>query len=134
MVSVIIRNRNESEHIGFAIQSCLDNFEKPEIIVVDNNSTDDSLQVVNLFKDRTNIKVVTINDYTPGKSINLGVKHATNERILVLSAHAQITTINIEMLDQWFRQGHVAVFGTKHQFIKVKEYQKDTYGVILQMI
>ena len=30
MVSVIIRNRNESEHIGFAIQSCLDNFEKPE--------------------------------------------------------------------------------------------------------
>ena len=93
-ISVIIRNRNESEYIGFAIQSCLDNFKKPEIIVVDNNSTDDSLHVVNLFKDRTNIKVITINDYTPGKSINLGVEHATNERILVLSAHAQITTLD----------------------------------------
>ena len=26
MVSVIIRNRNEGEYIGFAIQSCIDNF------------------------------------------------------------------------------------------------------------
>ena len=124
MVSVIIRNRNESEHIGFAIQSCLDNFKKPEIIVVANNSTDDSLQVVNLFKDRTNIKVVTINDYTPGKSINLGVKHATNERILVLSAHAQITTLDIEMLNQWFRQGHVAVFGNQTPIYKGKRISK----------
>ena len=121
MVSVIIRNRNEGEHIGFAIQSCLDNFKKPEIIIVDNNSTDDSLQVVNLFKDRTNIKVVTINDYTPGKSINLGVKHATNERILVLSAHAQITTLDIEMLNQWFRTGHVAVFGKQTPIYRGKK-------------
>ena len=124
MVSVIIRNRNESEHIGFAIQSCLDNFKKPEIIVVDNNSTDDSLQVVNLFKDRTNIKVITINDYTPGKSMNLGVKPAINERILVLSAHAQITTLNIEMLDQWFRQGHVAIFGNQTPIYKGKRISK----------
>ena len=73
-ISVIIRNRNENEYIGFAIQSCLDHLNKPEIIIVDNNSTDDSLQTVNLFKDRTKIKVLPINDYTPGKSINLGVK------------------------------------------------------------
>ena len=124
MVSVIIRNRNEGEHIGFAIQSCLDNFKKPEIIIVDNNSTDDSLQVVNLFKDRTTVKVVTIDDYTPGKSINLGVKHATNERILVLSAHAQITTLNIEMLNQWFRHGHVAVFGNQTPIYKGKRISK----------
>ena len=124
MVSVIIRNRNEGEHIGFAIQSCLDNFKKPEIIIVDNNSTDDSLQVVNLFKDRTTVKVVTIDDYTPGKSINLGVKHATNERILVLSAHAQITTLNIEMLNQWFRQGHVAIFGNQTPIYRGKRISK----------
>ena len=45
-ISVIIRNRNEDAHIGFAIQSCLDHFNKPEIIIVDNNSTDDSLHNV----------------------------------------------------------------------------------------
>ena len=123
-ISVIIRNRNENEYIGFAIQSCLDHLNKPETIIVDNNSTDDSLQTVNLFKDRTNIKVLPINDYTPGKSINLGVKHATNKRILVLSAHSQITTLNIEMLDQWFRQGHIAVFGNQTPIYKGKRITK----------
>ena len=48
-------------------------FDKSEIIIVDNNSSDDSLHTVNLFKDRTTIKIISINDYTPGKSINLGV-------------------------------------------------------------
>jgi glycosyltransferase involved in cell wall biosynthesis len=42
-VSVIIRNKNEKDYIGFAIQSVVDNFIDPEIIVVDNNSTDESL-------------------------------------------------------------------------------------------
>ena len=124
MVSVIIRNRNEGEHIGFAIQSCIDHFKQPEIIIVDNNSTDDSLQIVNLFKDRTSIKVLHINDYTPGKSINLGVKHASNKRILVLSAHSQITTINIEMLNQWFRNDYVAVFGNQTPVYKGKKITK----------
>ena len=31
-ISVVIRNRNESEYIGFAIQSVIDNFKDPEIL------------------------------------------------------------------------------------------------------
>ena len=57
-ISIIIRNRNEEDFIGFAIQSCLDFFDKPEIIIVDNNSTDSSLEIVNLFSDRTKITIV----------------------------------------------------------------------------
>ena len=38
MVSVVVRCRNEERYIGYAIQSVLDTFDKPEIIVVDNNS------------------------------------------------------------------------------------------------
>ena len=59
-ISIIIRNKNESEFIGFAIQSCLDFFDKPEIIVVNNNSTDDSLDVVQNFNNRTSIKIKNI--------------------------------------------------------------------------
>ena len=40
-VTVIIRCRNEENYIGFAIQSVIDNFQEPEIIILDNNSTDD---------------------------------------------------------------------------------------------
>ena len=48
-ISIIIRNRNEAEFIGFAIQSCLDFFSKPEIIVMNNESNDDSMEVVQYF-------------------------------------------------------------------------------------
>tara|TARA_R100000908_G_C3738794_1_gene135883 strand:- start:745 stop:1392 length:648 start_codon:yes stop_codon:yes gene_type:complete len=123
-ISVIIRNRNEEAYIGMAIQSVIDNFKTPEIIVVDNQSTDESMKVASLF-DRYNIKKYSINGtYTPGKSINLGVKYASNETILVLSAHSQITTLNIEMLNQWFRQGHVAVFGNQTPIYKGKKITK----------
>ena len=59
-ISIIIRNKNESDYIGFAIQSCLDFFGKPEIIVVDNNSSDDSMDIVQNFKNRTKIKTVIL--------------------------------------------------------------------------
>jgi len=122
-ISIVIRNRNEGEYIGFAIQSCLDHFNKPEIIVVDNNSTDDSLQVVNLFKDRTTIKVVSINDYTPGKSINLGVKHATKDIVLLLSAHSQITKVDLWRVGQDLTH-NVAVFGNQIPIYKGKKISK----------
>lgn len=119
-ISIIIRNRNENEYIGFAIQSCLDYFNKPEIIVVDNNSTDDSLHTVNLFKDRTNsMKVITIANYSPGKALNFGVKEATNDIILILSAHSQITKLpSIETMD--FKT-YVAIFGKQIPIYKGKK-------------
>ena len=52
-ISIIIRNKNEAEYIGFALQSCIDFFDKPEIIVINNNSTDDSMDVVQNFNNRT---------------------------------------------------------------------------------
>ena len=64
-ISIIIRI-NEEQHIGYAIQSCLD-FEKPEIIIVDNDSRDNSLDVVMFFNDRTDIKIINNKNYTPGK-------------------------------------------------------------------
>ena len=49
-ISVIIRCRNEEQWIGHSIQSVIDNFKNPEIIVVDNNSTDESMNIVYMFK------------------------------------------------------------------------------------
>ena len=84
-VSVIIRTKNEERWIGYAVQSVLTNLKKPEIIIVDNNSTDETLNIIGLFtqdkmlgdkknRNYTNIKIFKIDDYTPGKALNLGVK------------------------------------------------------------
>ena len=104
-VSVIIRSRNEERWIGHCIQSVLDNIYKPEIIIVDNNSTDNTLNIVKSFKQDpylksvtrsyTNIKIYNIKDYSPGKSLNFGVKKSKNNILLIISAHCVLKKIDI---------------------------------------
>ncbi len=108
-ISVIIRNRNEERYIGYAIQSVLDSFSNPEIIIVDNNSTDNSLEIVKQFTF-SNIKQYNLDEYTPGKSINLGVSKSSNENILVLSAHSQILQLNYDDIKKQL-DGYCAVLG-----------------------
>ena len=48
--SVIIRVKNEERYLGHAIQSVLDLLYKPEIIIVDNESTDMSSNIWGLFR------------------------------------------------------------------------------------
>ena len=82
-ISIIIRCRNEESYIGLSIQSILDHFKNPEIIIIDNQSTDESMKVVSLF-DRCDIKKYSLNgNYTPGKALNFGAKKATNNTLLV---------------------------------------------------
>ena len=92
-VSVIIRNRNEERYIGFAIQSVLDHFNNPEILIIDNNSCDGSLEIAKSF-NFANLKIFKIVDYTPGKALNLGAKESTYDNILILSAHSEIIKLD----------------------------------------
>ena len=118
-ISIVIRNKNEQQHIGYAIQSCLDFFNRPEIIIVDNDSRDRSLDNVMLFNDRTKIKIVNNSDYTPGKSLNIGVKKASNEYILILSAHAQIINVDFEKIKKNLVKNK-AIFGKQIPVYKGK--------------
>ena len=109
-ISVIIRNRNEAEYIGFAIQSVIDNFNDPEIIIMDNNSNDDSIEIINLFSLKNNIQIFNIDNYSPGRSINDAVKKCSNDIILILSAHSQISKMNFKHIQACLKN-NVAVFG-----------------------
>lgn len=110
-VSAIIRYKNEEEWIGHAIQSFIDFFPDGEIIAVQNNSTDNSSEIIKLF-DRYDIKKVNIGNYTPGRSLNFGVRHAKNDVILVQSAHTVLKKIELENLKSNLEK-HVAVFGNQ---------------------
>jgi len=109
-ISVIIRNKNEERWIGHAIQSCVDHLDDPEILIIDNKSTDESLEIVNEFCF-SDIKIHTINSYTPGKALNFGVEKASNEHILILSAHSQITNMLPMKKVLSLLNKHAAVFG-----------------------
>ena len=95
--SVVIRTRNEERWVGYAIQSVLDFLNKPEIIIVDNQSTDKTVEIVKFFSENPNlnneannyskIKIINIKEYSPGRALNLGVKNSSKKNIMILSAH-----------------------------------------------
>ena len=97
-LSIIIVNYNSGEELIVCIKSIrryLTNVSY-EIIVVDNNSIDNSLGIVNTF-DFEDIKVYNVDSYTPGKSLNFGVSKCSNDYILILSACMTLIIIaNIE--------------------------------------
>jgi len=121
-ISVIIRTRNEERWIGHAIQSVLDNLLKPEIIIIDNNSTDKTLEIVRQFlqdplldnksKNYTNIKVTSLNDYTPGKALNAGVKKSINKYIMIISAHCILRKYDEKKIIKDLKN-NVCVFGNQ---------------------
>lgn len=123
MLSVIIRNLNESQYIGFALQSICDHIPGAEVIIVDNNSTDDSLDVVRLFNNRLNINIITISDYTPGRSLNKAVRLCTNDIILIMSAHSQITKMDLEYIQTKLKK-YSAVFGNQIPIYRGKKITK----------
>ena len=125
-ISIIIRNKNEAEYIGFALQSCIEFFKNPEIIVINNNSTDDSMDVVQNFNNRTKIITKNIDEYRPGQSINTGVQLCTNDYVLVMSGHTQIININFNTIKEQLNK-HKAVFGKQ---IPVLRGKKITPGYI----
>jgi len=122
-VSVIIRNHNEREYIGFAIQSVLDYIPNSEILIIDDSSIDDSIEVVKLFSNRSNIKIHTIDDYAPGKAINYGVNLSKNNIILVLSAHSQITKMDLGYIRTQLKT-YSAIFGNQIPIYRGKKITK----------
>jgi|TARA_R100000081_G_C4810587_1_gene170840 glycosyltransferase involved in cell wall biosynthesis len=96
-ISVVVRSRNEEQHIGYCLQSITDFIGKPEIILVDNQSTDNTIRIVNSFEYH-NIKKMSIsnNHYTPGRALNMGISEATGDYIIILSAHCQITSLDLK--------------------------------------
>ena len=133
-ISVIIRCKNEERWIGHSIQSIIDNIGLCEIIVVDNNSTDKSLSIVKAFaqdpklsfsKDNnfTKIKIINLNDYSPGKSLNLGVKKAKGKYIVVMSAHCILRKINLNKTLKDLEK-FIAIFGNQIPVWKGKKIKK----------
>jgi len=102
--TVVIRVKNEERWIGYAIQSVLDHLIKPEIVVVDNNSNDKTIDIVKFFAENPNlnneannyskIKIINIANYSPGRALNLGVKSASKKYIMILSAHCILKKFN----------------------------------------
>ena len=121
MISVLLRTRNEEQHIGYCLQSIHDNIPNAEVIIGNNNSTDNTMSIVQLF-DYMDIQVVNVDSYTPGKSLNMLVDHSTCDTVLVLSAHCKLlpTITNYTHIAMSSLHGNMACFGKQIPIYKGK--------------
>lgn len=86
MISVVVRTKNEERWIGRCLaalsrQVC----SEYEVIVVDNQSTDATLEMVRRF----DVRVLSISDeeFTFGRSLNIGIEAAKGEYVAMISGH-----------------------------------------------
>ena len=84
LVSIIIRTKNEEKWIGSCLRAtCNQTYKNIEIILVDNKSSDLTLTRAKEYP----VKVVTIDNFLPGKAINMGIKASAGEYLVCLSGH-----------------------------------------------
>lgn len=84
MISIIIRTKNEERWITSCLQAVFDQTYKDiEVIIVDNNSTDKTLEKARMF----DVKIINIDEFLPGNAINMGIRASVGEYIVCLSSH-----------------------------------------------
>jgi glycosyltransferase involved in cell wall biosynthesis len=85
-ISIIIRAYNEEEQIGRLLSGILQqSIAEFEIILVDSGSTDATVAIASRYP----VKIVHISpeEFTFGRSLNLGISHAGGEILVFVSAH-----------------------------------------------
>ncbi|MDA8565491.1 glycosyltransferase [Schleiferiaceae bacterium] len=87
-VSIIIRTKNEERWIKTCLNSLKNQSHQSfEIVLVDNLSTDRTLEIVSTHVLSKRITVVEIEEYVPGRALNIGIENSTGEIIVCISAH-----------------------------------------------
>ena len=84
--SIIIRAYNEEKHIGRLLQGIQEQGVKDiQVILVDSGSTDNTREIAREYP----VEIVEIapQEFTFGRSLNLGIRHATAPIIVMASAH-----------------------------------------------
>jgi glycosyltransferase involved in cell wall biosynthesis len=85
VVSIIIRTKNEERWVGHCLSMIFQqDFKDFEVILVDNSSTDHTVQVANRYPLA---RIVNIERFRPGLALNEGIRASSGRFIVCLSAH-----------------------------------------------
>jgi glycosyltransferase involved in cell wall biosynthesis len=91
-ISILIPTLNEEKYIANCIESLLislKNFNDYEIIIIDGESDDDTMKIVNNYiKNNPKIKAINNSKKTAPAALNLGLKEARFDIVMRCDAHA----------------------------------------------
>lgn len=106
LISVIIRTKNSEETLEKCLKSIIRQTQKvKEIIIVDNNSTDDTLKIASKY----NCKILYYpkkDSFNYSKALNIGIKHSSSQFLLIISSHCYFVSDNDIYLMSYFFVKH----------------------------
>lgn len=125
LISVIIRTKNEEEFIKPCLVSVFNqmyiNF---EVIVVDNDSTDRTMEIVDEF----NCKTITIpeDEWSFGRALNRGIGLSSGEFCALLSGHCTPANSNwlLRLKSHFIDPTVVGVYGRQLPLYNTKDQDK----------
>jgi len=86
-VDILIPNRNYGKYLDQAIQSCFDQtYKNINVIIVDDNSTDNSREVLKKYEDRCKIIYVDDNNPNIAKTRNILIENSSSPYLCFLSS------------------------------------------------
>ena len=122
--SIIIRAYNESQHIGRLLEGVRQQTVKDvEVILVDSGSTDSTVTIAKSFSAK--IVHIPSAEFTFGRSLNLGIKSASCELIVIASAHVYPVYPDwLEKLLEPFQDNQVALAYGKQRGYEGSKYSE----------
>jgi len=104
-IGFIVRCLNEEQWIGHCLQSIKDiESIEPRALVIDNESSDESLKTVKMFRDFCDVITINRNDYLPGIALNTGMNHFSSlgyDYVCIISAHCVINKFNMDVITKF---------------------------------
>lgn len=89
-ISLVIRCYNEEQHIGRLLDGiCQQGRDDVELIIVDSGSTDSTVEIVSRYPAK--LLSIPPEDFSFGRSLNIGCREATGDIIVIASAHVYPT-------------------------------------------
>lgn len=126
LVSVIIPNYNGRDFIAACLDSVLrQNYKNVEIIVVDDGSTDDSLQILLSYQDR--IQVISIEHQGASAARNIGISSAKGRFIALLDSDDIWERNKLDQqMEKMINGNYDLIYCSGREF-----YSNETSGVVL---
>mgnify|MGYP000665642767 CR=1 FL=1 len=121
-VSVIITNYNYEKYIARAVRSCLNQSHvSHEVIVVDDISTDDSINVLKPFEKQVKI-VSTETNSGVAVAANVGVKHSRGQFFIRVDADDYVNKDMCYMMKAYLEANHDA-FCVSCDYLMVDDFE-----------
>jgi len=122
--SIVIRAFNEGKHLGRLLEGISrQTIKDVQVILVDSGSTDRTVEIAK--ENGVDIIYIKPEDFTFGRSLNLGIKAVKSEFVLIASAHVYPVYPNwIEHMLEPFKDPSIALVYGKQRGIPASHYSE----------